>query len=81
MKSYQIKSAAIIAVIVVFMVAIGYFINDFNQKITGAAVAPVCRCSEDINCYDNDPCTEDICLYKESCSAALCINREIKDCK
>jgi len=78
---YKTKSIITIAVIIVFMVIIGVFINDLDNKITGAVIKPVCECTDDLDCDDNNPCTEDICLYPEDCKASICIHKEIKDCK
>jgi hypothetical protein len=51
-----------------------------NKTITGSVIKEECKCKEDLDCNDLDPCTEDICLYKETCEAAVCINREIPNC-
>ncbi|MBW2977427.1 hypothetical protein KY331_01135 [Candidatus Woesearchaeota archaeon] len=80
MNTYKLKSAALILVILVFMVGVGYFVNDLHGTVTGAVVGPVCKCIEDSDCNDNNPCTEDICLYKDTCEAAICINRDIPNC-
>lgn len=74
---YKIQSTITILVLVGIMVGIGLFVNNFNN-ITGAAAT--CQCSVDSDCDDNNACTEDICLYADECSAALCINKEIPDC-
>lgn len=80
MKTYKIKSTALIVLILAFMVGVGYFINDLHNTITASVIGPQCKCVEDSDCDDNNQCTEDICLYKETCEAAVCINRLIEDC-
>ncbi len=78
---HNTKSILTIAVLIVFMVVIAVFINNLEGEITGAVVKPQCKCMDDVDCNDNDPCTEDICLYKESCEAAVCVNTKIADCE
>jgi len=81
MKSHTLKSAITISLVIIVMISVGYFINRLNSTATGATVAPICKCIEDNDCNDNNPCTEDFCLYKETCEAAICVNKEISDCK
>jgi len=77
---YKIKSVVTIAVIVAFMASVAFVINNLESEITGAVVKPICDCLEDYDCDDNDPCTEDICLYADSCEAAICVNNRIPGC-
>lgn len=72
---YKTQSAITIGALVAFMVLVGFFINQMDLDITGAVVAPVCECDEDADCDDSNPETEDICLYPETCTASLCINK------
>lgn len=81
MKKHNIKSALVIAIMLVLMIGLGYFVNNLNGTITGAVVGKQCRCAENIDCDDNNLCTEDMCLYKEDCEAAVCVNKEILNCK
>ncbi len=78
--NYKIKSAITVSIIVAFMLGVGIMVNNLESEITGAAIAPVCECSEDADCDDNDPCTEDICLYPGSCEASTCVHTNIEDC-
>ncbi|MBD3249213.1 hypothetical protein GF336_04150 [Candidatus Woesearchaeota archaeon] len=78
--NYKVKSAITVSVLIAFMLSVGIMINNFESEITGAAIAPVCECSEDADCDDDDRCTEDICLYPESCEASLCVHDKIESC-
>ena len=55
------------------MIGVAFTINNLQDSVTGASVAPVCECSENIDCDDSDPATEDICLYADDCEAATCV--------
>lgn len=77
---YKTQSAITIGAILVFMISIAFFINQMDINITGAVIGPVCECASDIDCDDNDPCTEDICVYPESCAASICSHKEIEGC-
>ena len=79
--NYKTKSIITIAVLVGFMATVAIFINNLDLNITGAVVRPVCKCIEDIDCDDNNPCTEDTCLYKENCEAAVCVNTKTDGCE
>ena len=78
---YKTKSILTLLVIVIFMVVIAVFVNNLEGTITGTTVKPVCKCTEDNDCNDNNPCTEDICLYADDCLASLCINKKISGCE
>ena len=78
---YKVKSILTISVLVGFMLTVAVFINNLDESITGAVVAPVCECSVDSDCDDSDQCTEDLCLYADNCEAALCVNKEIVGCQ
>ena len=69
-----------IVIIVGFMLLVAIAIINIEGNITGAVIKPVCECTQDADCDDSDQCTEDLCLYSESCEASLCVNKEIKDC-
>ncbi len=78
---YKTKSIAKVIVLIGFMSIIAVFINDLDLNITGSVVRTQCKCADDIECNDNNLCTEDICLYKESCGAAVCVNTKIPSCQ
>ena len=77
---YKIKSGLTIFLLVAFMVGTGIFINNLEGSITGAVVAPQCKCSVDLDCEDDNSCTEDVCLYGDDCVASLCVNKKIENC-
>ena len=72
--NYKIHSAMTIFLLLGMMVFVGVMINDLDNQITGAVIAPVCECQEDIDCDDADPSTTDICLYADDCESATCLN-------
>lgn len=76
---YKTQSYITIGVVLVIMVSVGIFIGSMESGPTGA-VAKECECSNNLDCDDNNPCTEDICLYPETCAAATCINKMIEGC-
>lgn len=68
-------------IIVVFlMILAAYFTTKFGGHITGA-IPKKCGCTSNDSCNDNDPCTEDICLYPEDCAASRCIHVEKEECR
>lgn len=77
---YKIKSILTVVILVGFMAAVAVFINNLESEITGAIIKPVCKCTTNSDCDDNDPCTEDICLYADNCEAAICVNKLIPNC-
>ena len=77
----KIMTIAIISVLVFLMVITSYFITKFGGGLTGAIQSEHCECVSDESCNDNDPCTEDICLYPENCLASKCIHIEKEECK
>ena len=77
--NYKTQSLITIGVVLVIMVSVGIFIGSMDSKVTGA-VTKECECSSDFDCNDNNPCTEDICLYPETCNAAKCINKIKENC-
>jgi len=77
--NYKTKSILNVVVLIGFMAATAFFINDMDLHITGSVVKAQCKCIEDIDCNDNNPSTEDICLYKENCEAAVCVNTKTAD--
>ena len=79
--NYKTKSVLTVAVLIGFMAAVAIFINNLESEITGAVVKPVCRCMANTDCDDKNQCTEDICLYAESCEAAVCVNNKIAGCE
>jgi len=81
MKKHTLKSALVIVIMVGLMIGIGYFVNNLNNTITGAVVGRQCRCAENLDCDDDNLCTEDVCLYKENCEASVCVNKEIFGCE
>ena len=77
---YKTQSMITISVLLLFMLAIGVMVNNVDNRITGAAVAEDCECSADSDCDDGNPCTEDFCLYADSCEASLCVHKPIENC-
>ena len=77
---YKLKSVITISVLALFMIGTAIFINNLEGSITGAVVKPACKCASNLDCGDNNPCTEDICLYPEDCEASLCVNKKIENC-
>ena len=67
-----------IGIIVAIMISVGQIIGSMDNDVTGHVTK--CECESDIECDDNNPCTEDICLYPESCAASNCINKIIENC-
>ena len=78
---YKTQSTITISILMVVMVIVGVLINMINGTITGATVYPVCKCSSDADCDDDNECTEDICLYADDCISSVCINKKIEGCK
>jgi len=78
---HKTKSTLTLIVLIGFMTVIAFFTNNLQSKITGTVVKPVCKCTNNIDCNDQDPCTEDICLYADSCEAAICINKLKEECQ
>ena len=76
--NYKTQSIITISVVVAIMIAVAILINSMDLGVTGSAVD--CSCKEDAGCDDHDACTQDICLYKESCAAARCIHKTIENC-
>lgn len=77
---YKTKSLLTITFILLFMLSIGVFVNNLDNSITGAAGFEECECEADIDCNDNNACTEDFCIYADSCEASLCVNKPIAGC-
>ncbi len=78
---YKTKSIITVLILVGFMATVAIIINNLESEITGAVIKPVCKCTEGSDCDDDDSCTEDTCLYKENCVAAVCINTKIAGCE
>ncbi len=72
---FKTKSMVTISVLVLFMAITAVFINNLEGTITGSIIVPACECGEDADCDDNNPETEDICLYPENCEASICVNK------
>ena len=72
--NYKTQSIITIGVVLVIMVSVGIFIGSMDSGPTGA-VTKDCECSNNLDCDDNNPYTEDICLYPETCKASKCINK------
>lgn len=75
--NYKTKSIINVVVMIGFMATVAFFINDLDMQVTGSVVKAQCQCMEDIDCNDGNVNTEDICLYKENCEAAVCVNKKI----
>jgi hypothetical protein len=78
---YKTHSLITIGILVGLMIVVAVAINNIEGSITGAVVKPACDCNEDSDCDDSNECTEDVCLYPESCDAALCVNKNIENCE
>ncbi len=78
--NHRIKSIITIAIIIGIMSTIAVFINNLESEITGAVIRPQCKCTANPDCDDNNPCTQDICLYADNCEAAVCVNKQITGC-
>lgn len=76
---YKTKSIITVLVLIGIMLVIGLVIRNVDTNITGAAVQQ-CECANDIECNDYNACTEDKCLYPESCAASRCINADVPEC-
>ena len=74
--NHKTRSILTVSVIFALMISTGILIGLSDTSMTGAAVKE-CRCTQDSDCNDNNPYTEDICLYAESCAASKCINRKL----
>ena len=72
---YKTKSALTIAILIGFMVSVAVVINNLEGQITGAVIAPVCECFDDVDCDDSNPATQDSCLYADNCEAAVCVHK------
>jgi len=80
-RKTKIRTIAIISALVCLMVITAYFTTKFGGDLTGAISSKNCECISNESCDDNDPCTEDICLYPENCLASKCIHIEKEECK
>jgi hypothetical protein len=78
---HRTKSLITVSVLVFIMLAIAFFINNMQGQITGAVVQEECACASDADCTDNNQCTQDLCLYKDVCKAALCVHKPIDGCR
>jgi hypothetical protein len=78
---HKIKSILTIAILIGFMAVVAVVINNLEGEITGAVIKPQCKCADNADCNDDNPCTEDICLYADNCEAAVCINSRKPGCK
>ena len=77
---YKTQSMITIGILVGIMLITAVAINNIEGTITGAVVTDNCDCKENIDCDDSNTCTEDICVYADTCEAALCVNRQIENC-
>ncbi|MBW2981843.1 hypothetical protein KY343_03080 [Candidatus Woesearchaeota archaeon] len=78
---HKTKSILVIVILVGFMAIVAVLVNNLEGEITGAVIKPQCRCIDNSDCDDNNPCTEDICLYADNCKAAVCINDLKSNCQ
>ena len=76
---YKTKSLITISVMLVFMISISWLVHEATNPITGATTVQTesCDCTKDIDCNDNNPSTQDFCLYADECVLSLCINKPI----
>ena len=72
---YKTQSLITISVLLLMMVAVGFYIGSVDPQITGASVAPLCKCLQDSDCNDNNATTQDMCVNKEDCEKAYCANK------
>ncbi|RLE43654.1 hypothetical protein DRJ19_02315 [Candidatus Woesearchaeota archaeon] len=79
-RKTKIITVTIISLVVFLMLFTAYLVAKFGGFITGGTSIS-CGCTSDESCDDNDPCTEDICLYPENCYASRCIHIEKEECK
>ena len=77
---YKTKSVLTVVILIGFMATVAVFINNLESEVTGAVIKPQCKCIIDSDCNDNNPCTNDICLYADNCEAAVCVNKQIPGC-
>lgn len=75
---YKTQSMITIAVVLAIMVGVAIFVNSIDLGITGSTTKS--KCSKNLDCYDGNSCTEDICLYPESKSASECLHKQIENC-
>lgn len=69
---YKTKSLVTILTVVAIMIGLAFTLGSFrNSSITGATTADECPlvCRADIDCYDGDKCTEDVCVNPYDCSS------------
>ena len=76
---YKTKSIITITVVLAIMLGVAVLINSMNPNIT-SSVAKGCECKSDIECDDGNSCTEDICIYADSCASAKCLHKVIEGC-
>jgi len=76
---YKTKTVALLLVLVLFFVSIGFLINFNGTPLTGQLVAGGVACYEDADCDDSMECTEDLCRNPGT-EQSLCINRVKEDC-
>lgn len=76
---YKTQSIITISVVLGIMVCVAVLINSVNPGMTGA-VTKDCECASSVDCDDGNACTEDICIYADSCASAKCINKIIEGC-
>ena len=77
---HNTQSILTIIVLIIFMAVVAFVINNLEGEVTGAVIKPQCKCTADSDCNDNDPCTEDICLYADYCEASVCVNTQKSNC-
>ena len=78
---HRTKSILTLIVLIGIMAAVAVVINNLEGEITGAIIKPQCKCMDNADCNDDNPCTEDMCLYADNCKAAVCVNNRIPNCK
>ena len=76
---YKIQSIVTISAVLAIMVCVAVLINSVNPSMTGA-VTKDCECKSDVECDDGNSCTEDICIYADSCASAKCLHKIIEGC-
>jgi hypothetical protein len=73
---YRTQSIITISVIVVMLLAVGFSMGMIDNSITGAPIAPICKCVENKDCNDDNTTTDDVCVDKEDCEKAYCLNNQ-----
>lgn len=72
---YKTQSILTVTALLAIMVVVGVSIGQLENSITGAAIEPACQCTEDAECDDNNPETNDICINADKCLESYCLHK------